>query len=77
MSNLVTPQNGPELFSFYRYHLPRMDDKSAMPVVKKGMAMLLAEYDRLCEVEKAYNELKSNRAMGRPLGRPPKDGKDE
>lgn len=76
MTQLVTPQTGPELFSYYKYLFPRMDNQGCI-IVKRGLGMMLQEYDRLQEVEKLYDELKANRAMGRPLGRPPKDGKDE
>jgi hypothetical protein len=77
MTDQRTPQNATELFQFYRHHMPGMMDRDAMPVVKKGLAMMVAEWERLVAVEKLYEELKANRAAGRPLGRPPKDGKDE
>jgi hypothetical protein len=74
--DLKTPQTGTELFAYYRYLLPRMDHQGCI-VIRNGLKMMLDEHARLVEVEKAYEELKANRAMGRPLGRPPKDAKDE
>lgn len=64
--DIRVPQTGPELMSYYKYHYPRMDEKSAMPVTKKGMRLLIDEFDRLVAVEAAYEELKAKRGVGRP-----------
>ncbi len=73
MPEMLTPKDAPELFAFYRHHMPGAPDGIQFRVTKLGMQMMLNEYERLALVEKAYEELKADRKIGRPLGRPPKE----
>lgn len=71
-----TPTNATELFNLYRHHLPAAPPDILFRVTRLGMAMMLAEYDRLIAIQKLHEELKSDRKLGRPLGRPPKETSD-